>query len=340
MKQLMLRVIIPIALLCMINVLSCYLVAERDNPFDTTEIAIRQGSTDIANGGNFSIGTGALFVDKDVTFTVYSLGRTLSLGSVELTGDGSYTIYDQPESTVAWGNSTTFTIRFHPGTTGFKNTSLSLASNDVDENPFNITITGTAVNPYVFADTGQVKCYDTSGSEISPCNDDEAGWPRQDGFYANKPNARSFTGPTQHPTYTSDYTTKDNVTGLVWKSCSEGLSGSSCAPGNATTYSWSNAIAACTALNTLNGGAGYAGRTTWRLPDIYELKSLINFATISPAINTGAFPATSLLPISYWSSSTKVASAGFAWYVHFLYGQVNYDYKTNNNCVRCVADGP
>ncbi len=53
--------------------------------------------------------------------------------------------------------------------------------------------------------------------------------------------ARSYTGPTAHGTYTSDYTTTDNATGLIWKTCSQGLSGAICATGTATTMNWQDA---------------------------------------------------------------------------------------------------
>jgi hypothetical protein len=187
------------------------------------------------------------------------------------------------------------------------------------------------------ADTGQTLCYDSDGTEIT-CGQ-YGQWPWQDGFFANKPNARSFTGPTQHPTYTSNYTTKDNVTGLVWKSCLQGWDGAACANDNAdpNTYTWVNALDACTALNNLNSGAGYAGRTTWRLPTVEELSTLLNYGVMHPAIDTMHFPNTQT--DYYWSSSAYVANAGRAWYVNFSHGYVNGSVKPNSFHVRCVADG-
>lgn len=189
------------------------------------------------------------------------------------------------------------------------------------------------------ADTGQTLCYDASGNTIA-CDESPTGYPRQDGFYANKPNARSFTGPTQHPTYTSNYTTKDNLSGLVWKSCTEGWDGAACANDNAdpNTYDWDNALTACASLNTLNGGAGYAGRTSWRLPAVAELSSLPNYGVVNPAIDTGHFPNTQ--GPYYWSSSIVVGVAGNAWGVYFDGGYVDSYYKEIASYVRCVADGP
>lgn len=196
------------------------------------------------------------------------------------------------------------------------------------------------ISQYIIADTGQGSCWDASGNVIA-CDEDPAGYPRQDGYWTDKPNARSFTGPTQHPTYTSNYTTKDNVTSLVWKSCTEGWDGVSCANDNAdpNVYSWDNASTACTALNALNGGAGYAGRTTWRLPSVQELKTILNYGVYNPAIDTSRFPST---PVdAYWSSSTYVTNSAYAWTVDFGHGLVSAAYlKSGSRTVRCVADGP
>lgn len=186
------------------------------------------------------------------------------------------------------------------------------------------------------ADTGQDLCYNADGVTID-CDEDPAGFPRQDGFYVDKPNARSFTGPTQHPTYPNDYTTKDNVTGLVWKSCSERLSGLNCA-GSPESYTWAAASGVCTALNSENGGAGYAGRKSWRLPAIAELSTLPNYGTSSPAIDEAHFPAT--VADSYWSSTILISDATYMWAVHFDSGRFSSGDKTSNYYVRCVTDGP
>ena len=40
----------------------------------------------------------------------------------------------------------------------------------------------------------------------------------------------------------------------------------------------------------------------------------------------------------YWSSSTYAQNTNNAWYVNFNNGNVNYNAKTNYDCVRCVRD--
>ena len=163
-------------------------------------------------------------------------------------------------------------------------------------------------------DTGQTVDYTSTSGE--------------DSDYVDVPQARSFSGPTQNSTYTSDYTTTDNVTGLIWKNCSGGT---------AQTYPWEEAFAPCSALNNANSGAGYAGRTDWRLPSVEELSSLPNYGRYSPAIDTDCFPNT--VSSHYWSSSTNVKYSSKAWYVYFDIGRVDDHFKTNSYYVRCVS-GP
>jgi hypothetical protein len=149
---------------------------------------------------------------------------------------------------------------------------------------------------------------------------------------------RSYTGPTQHSTYTSDYTTTDNATGLVWKTCPQGLSGSNCGTGSAVQMNWTDAqsgVNGCNALNSANSGNGYAGIKTWRLPTRQELEILPDYSTSSPAINTTAFPAT--FANGYWSSTTYARNTTLAWYVYFGYGDVGSVNKTTNYYVRCAS---
>lgn len=151
--------------------------------------------------------------------------------------------------------------------------------------------------------TGQTQCYDASYNLVA-CS---ATYKGQDG-YEQQGVSRSYTGPTQHSIYTNDYTTKDNYTGLVWKTCSQGLSGATCASGTAIMMDWTSAqsgVNGCNALNTVNGGNGYAGIGTWRLPGIQELSTLIDSGRItSPSINILMYP--SMINNFYWSSTNNI----------------------------------
>lgn len=73
----------------------------------------------------------------------------------------------------------------------------------------------------------------------------------------------------------------DTVTGLIWTKEYSG------------TVTWQNALAYCENLD-------YGGYTDWRLPNIEELKTLINRGKYNPASD---FPG---MPSAYfWSSSSR-----------------------------------
>jgi hypothetical protein len=126
-------------------------------------------------------------------------------------------------------------------------------------------------------------------------------------------------------------TITDTATGLMWKKCSEGLSGSDCSTGSATTYTWQDALA----LN----GSSFAGKSDWRLPNIKELSSLAALNCYNPSINKTMFPNTPAT--SFWSSSPSAYISSYAWRLYFNNG-INF-YNNNrdfSNRVRLVRNSP
>ena len=67
----------------------------------------------------------------------------------------------------------------------------------------------------------------------------------------------------------SDGEVKDNITGLVWRQCVEGLSGASCTTGQAKAATQAEALA-------LAAAAAGADKKPWRLPTKQELASLVD----------------------------------------------------------------
>lgn len=123
----------------------------------------------------------------------------------------------------------------------------------------------------------------------------------------------------------------DQKSGLVWQKCSMGLNNDALCSGTATMANWVNALSYCENLSL-------GGRTDWRLPNVNELKSIVNETSYNPAIDSSVFPGT--VVGFYWSSSAYVNSPDSAWYVSFGVGYSNYIFRTNNSgYVRCVA-GP
>ena len=119
-----------------------------------------------------------------------------------------------------------------------------------------------------------------------------------------------------------DGTVTDTVTGLMWQQ-GDGHNDS----GERT---WQAALAYCE-------GCTEAGYTDWRLPNIRELESIVDWSTYSPAID----PVFDCRSSHYWSSSTYVDYPDFAWFVDFGNGYVNYyGRKDHDYYVRCVRGGP
>jgi len=114
-------------------------------------------------------------------------------------------------------------------------------------------------------------------------------------------------------------TITDRITRLVWQRQDEG-----------TTAVWEDAITRCEALSL-------GGHTDWRLPNVKELRSIVDSGTYAPAIYAGYF--TNTRTDSYWSSTTYGASPNAAWRVNFWHGEVTSSLKENALFVRCVRGG-
>ena len=99
------------------------------------------------------------------------------------------------------------------------------------------------------------------------------------------------------------------------------------------TYTWQEAMA-------VSEGLGLAGHTDWRLPDINELHSLVNFSRYPLNIDP-IFEATTQSS-NYWSSTTETYNTSYANLVHFYYGYDSLDKSLNKSLsyyVRAVRGG-
>ena len=119
-----------------------------DAQLSMPEINLKQGATDIATGGTYGFGSRVVGTDTDTVFTVENPGTdTLTLTGLPLTVTGTnadqFSVAVQPISPVAPAGSTPFTVRFHPTTAGDMTAQISIASNDGDENPYVLNLTGT-----------------------------------------------------------------------------------------------------------------------------------------------------------------------------------------------------
>lgn len=124
------------------------------DPPQVPEIVVEQPSgTDLASGATRDLGAVALGNSSSLTFTIKNTGNA-NLTGLTVTRDGAhagdFTVTANPSSLVAGpGGSTAFTVRFAPSAAGTRTAAIHIASNDADENPFDIGLSGTGVLPPV-----------------------------------------------------------------------------------------------------------------------------------------------------------------------------------------------
>lgn len=140
---------------------------------------------------------------------------------------------------------------------------------------------------------------------------------------------------------------RDNVTGLMWENKTDdgGLHDKD------NEYFWYEPD------NTINGdlaGEGpanstyefvqavnaenYCGHNDWRMPTKEELRSIVNYGTTVPAIDTFFFQYT--VNDCYWSSSPAAHSYSYVWCINFGYGMDSLVGKNGGSHVRLVRDCP
>ena len=128
--------------------------------------------------------------------------------------------------------------------------------------------------------------------------------------------------PWPYPRFTDngDGTVTDNLTGLIW------LKDANCF-GSRT---WSQALSDCNGL-----ASGQCGLTDgsnagdWRLPNRFELESLLDLENYNPPLPSG-HPFQNVQTFIYWSSTTHASYTPAAWCVLMITGRVaDYD-KTNS----------
>ena len=155
--------------------------------------------------------------------------------------------------------------------------------------------------------TGQTTCYDAAGNGI-PCTGTGQDGDKQAGV----------TWPSPRFTDNNNGTVTDNLTGLVW------LKEANCFGLRAWTAALNDA-------NTLaSGNCGLSDGSTagqWRLPNIKELRSLVDHSKYNPPLPDG-FPFTNVLSI-YWSSTTF---AGITAWSIFM-GDGNYEAGSKSNTI-------
>ncbi len=152
--------------------------------------------------------------------------------------------------------------------------------------------------------TGQAQCYDGGGALVDCPTDEADALYGQDGFYQ--------TGCPMRGRFVDnlDGTITDLCTGLMWQQeASPPLS----------PMTWEGAL---TAVKTLDLG----GYRDWRLPNVRELQSIIDYGRHPPAgsdQNVPALPPLFMWPQRfYWTSSAYIKEPEKAWIVNVDTGEV------------------
>ena len=178
--------------------------------------------------------------------------------------------------------------------------------------------------------TGQTTCWDAAGTMIACTGTGQDGELRR-----GEPRSYQDNG---------DGTIRDKRTALTW----EKLSDDGSIHDQDNVYSWDDAFGKIDELNT---PPCFAGFCDWRVPNRFELESIIDLGTADPAVsapfNNGCSPGCTVLTCSctfsgvHWSSSSAATAESIGWAVNFLFGSVNRNYlkATDSYFVRAVRGG-
>jgi len=110
----------------------------------------------------------------------------------------------------------------------------------------------------------------------------------------------------------------DTTTKLVWQDNT-----------SPSTMDWTTAISYCEALSL-------GSFSDWRLANITEMASLVDFTRTSPSINSKF---QNIYSSDYWTSTTTKGNTSNALYVNFVSGNHDKSAKTITKSVRCVRAG-
>ena len=170
--------------------------------------------------------------------------------------------------------------------------------------------------------TGQIVCYNDSGSEILCANTG------QDGELQ-----KGVAWPSPRFTDNGNQTITDKLTNLIWTKDGNAPGPVACGPGVVKTWQQALDYAAC--LNTNN----YLSYSGWRLPNKREMQSLINYSLDinSSWLNTQGF--INVQSGIYWTSNSSESITNYSWLVDMFLGLVFYDGKTQGYYVWPVRSG-
>ena len=141
--------------------------------------------------------------------------------------------------------------------------------------------------------------------------------------------------PSSRFIFNNNGTVTDKETKITWMRCAMGQTwdGKTCT-GKAHVYSWQEARDAVAELNSDTFGEP----TSWRLPYVPELASIVERKCFQPRINSTVFPETPTK--AFWTGMEKKGESELAYAVDFGRGGVMPGKKIYSAYIRLMHDGP
>jgi quinol monooxygenase YgiN len=168
------------------------------------------------------------------------------------------------------------------------------------------------------AQTGQNQCFGVFGQPM-----DCAGTGQDADIRAGLP------FPTPRFNDNNNGTVTDGLTELTWLKNANAFG----------TKSWRHALETCNSLAEGSGGLRDGSKAgDWRLPNLFELRSLMDYSAYNPALTAG-HPFENVIPSLYWSSTTVASAPNLARFVFVGVGPSVWDHKSVNMHVWPVRGG-
>jgi hypothetical protein len=274
--------------------------------FDPPSRSITVNSADLSGQDFVGTATTGYTISGKVTDSATSTG--LSGVTVTLTGTGSNSATTGTDGTYVFTGAQNGNYTITPSKSGYTfnpvNRAVTVNNSDVTGQDFVGTSSGveSRVN---LPKTGQTKCYDTAGTEIS-C----AGTGQDGDIQAG------VAWPNPRFTVSGDCVT-DNLTGLIWAKNGNLPNG---------TRTWQEAL---DYVASINSGPGLCGYHDWRLPNVNELESLVNSEQANQATWLNGQGFINVQSNGYLSSTTFAVDTNGVWNVAMWDGNVGVIDKRN-----------
>lgn len=185
------------------------------------------------------------------------------------------------------------------------------------------SVQGTAaVGVAPVADSGQRECFDTAGAARDCLGTGEDGE-----LQAGSP------GPNPRFTDNQDGTITDNRSGLMW------LQDAGCLIAPRTWQTDLDHVGSFNSENVCDGYYPNTGYFDWRMPNVNELLTLVDYGQKAPALPSG-HPFLNVSSSTYWTSTTVAGITNAAWTVDLAFGMRVAANKATVQPVWLVRGGP